>query len=116
MPKDEDEQPVRNTSIPHGYIIGGDVYPHDEGHVEFDLAYYEDDEAVSNHRHTFRKFIVQKNDAQSIAKQIIDILAAPDTETAWDHVMRNLPEANEPDLSADFDELREEQDGEQLES
>jgi hypothetical protein len=97
----EDDQPMRNKGIPHGYIIGGDVYPYDEGHVEFHLMYCEDEDAVMNHKATFKRFVVRKNDAQTIAKQIIDILAAPDTETAWEHVLKNIPEAHEPDWAAE---------------
>jgi hypothetical protein len=30
-----------------------------------------------------------------LTKQFIDIFAAPDTATAWDHIFRKLPEVNE---------------------
>jgi hypothetical protein len=40
-------------------------------------------------------FQLAKDVAQSLTKQLIDILAAPDTATAWDEIFRKLPEANE---------------------
>jgi hypothetical protein len=99
-----------------GYILDADAYPHDENFIAFDLMYCESEEQLKSHDYSHRRFYVRKDIAQTLTKQVIDILAAPDTETAWDEVMRNIPEAHEPDLSTDFEDLKrlaEEQEGEQ---
>jgi hypothetical protein len=50
---------------------------------------------VEGRQLTNRQFAVAKDVAQSSTKQLIDILAAPDTATAWDEIFRKLPEAKE---------------------
>lgn len=93
------DQPIRNTEDLHGYILGAEVYPFDESNVELSLMYYEDDLDVHDRDHKSRKFVLKKEDAQSLVKNINVILAVPDTEAAWEHVLSSVPEAHEPDWS-----------------
>ena len=94
------------TAPTDGYILHAEAYPYDENFVSLDLMYCESEEQLNNHKFMQRRFYVRKDVAQTLTKGIIDILAAPDTATAWGDIMRSLPEANEPDLS-DFDGERE---------
>jgi hypothetical protein len=70
--------------------------------------YCESEEQLKTHIYSHRLFYLRKDIAQTLTKGVIDILAAPDTETAWDDILANLPEAHEPDLSAGFDSLNDE--------
>ena len=77
-----------------GYIVNAEA--HDDQTITITLMYYESEEKVEGRQLTNRQFAVAKDVAQSLTKQLIDILAAPDTDTAWDDIMDRLPEANEP--------------------
>jgi hypothetical protein len=78
-----------------GYILHAEAYPHDDQTITITLMYYESEEKVEGRQLSNRQFVVAKDVAQSLTKQLIDIFAAPDTATAWDHLFRKLPEANE---------------------
>jgi len=78
-----------------GYIVNAGAYPHDDQTITITLMYYESEEKVEGRQLSNRQFAVAKDVAQSLTKQLIDILAAPDTATAWDEIFRKLPEAKE---------------------
>jgi hypothetical protein len=78
-----------------GYILHAEAYPHDDETITITLMYYESEEKVEGRQVSNRQFVVAKDVAHSLTKQLIDIFAAPDTDTAWDHIFRTLPEANE---------------------
>jgi hypothetical protein len=69
-----------------GYILSAEAYPCDDQFVAFDLVYSESAEELNSNRYRMRRFHVRKDIAQALAKNITDILAAPDPETAWESV------------------------------
>jgi hypothetical protein len=63
-----------------GYIVNAEA--HDDQTITITLMYCESEEKVEGRQLTNRQFAVAKDVAQSLTKQLIDILAAPDTATA----------------------------------
>ena len=65
-----------------GYIVNAEAYPHDDQTITITLMYCESEEKVEGRQLTNRQFAVAKDVAESLTKQLIDILAAPDMATA----------------------------------
>jgi hypothetical protein len=78
------------------YVLNAEAYPHDGESIAVHVMYAESEEKLKNHEFTNHRFFVLKDVAQSVSTQIMDILAAPDTATAWSNIMDDIPEANEP--------------------
>ena len=94
------EQP-KNT-IPIGLITNADVYPSDDNNVVFQLWYFESPEDFKARKQKIVDFVIDKELAKSIARRMTEILAAPDTKTAWDNIA-----ARDAHEAPDFDNIPE---------
>jgi hypothetical protein len=78
---------VSKPEIPTvGYFMNVDVYPNDEKTVVFEAMYFESPEHFKSGNLKTRSFVVKREEAEKIARQITGILAAPDSKTAWDNI------------------------------
>ena len=77
-----------------GIILLAEAYPHDEERMALELQYAESAEEALNHQFKFKRFIMRKDTAHFLWKGLSEILLAPDTDSAWEHIANNCPEAN----------------------
>ena len=84
-----------------GHIILALAYPRDEETIFFHFLYSEPSTEPSGIIHKAHQFEVRKTVAETFANSILEILAAPDSETAWDNIMKNLDEDCDEALEED---------------
>jgi len=73
-----------------GHIVSAEVYPLDSETVTFHLVQSEPPTEPGQGNFRWREFEVEKGIAESFAKSILEILAAPDTQTAWENISKSL--------------------------
>jgi hypothetical protein len=88
-----------------GIVLLAEAYPHDEERMAIQLQYAETAEEALNHQFKFKRLIIRKDTAHLLSKGLSEILLAPDTDFAWQHIANNCPEA---DCHFDDDDLTQE--------
>jgi hypothetical protein len=84
----------RDDNKTDGIILLAEAYPHDEEQMALTLQYAESAEDALNHQFKFKRFLMQKTTAHLLWEGLSGILLAPDTESAWEHIANNCPEAD----------------------
>jgi hypothetical protein len=80
-----------------GHILHASAFPRDEEEtITFHLLYSESSD-VSNY--VGKQFEVGKADAETLAKRILQIIAEPDTQTAWENIAKDVDEEDHDALS-----------------
>jgi hypothetical protein len=82
------KRPKDPTPI-EGHILQAEAYPRDEETVTFDLMY---SESSDGRNYVGKRFAVGKADAETLAKRILQIIAEPDTQTAWENIAKDVDE------------------------
>ncbi len=77
-----------------GYILLADPYPHDDELITLILPYAESAEEAENHQFKFKRFFMQKGVAQMLSKSLVELLAAPAAETAWEQIANKSTDAD----------------------
>ena len=77
-----------------GIVLLAEAYPHDEERVALELQYAESAEEALNHQFKFKRFLMRKDTARLLWEGLSVILIAPDTDSAWEHIANNCPEAD----------------------
>ena len=90
-----------------GYFLNLDVYPNDEKSVVLDATYFESPEDFRSGKVKYRNFVIKRKEAEKIARQIADILSAPDTKTTWDNIAAaDAANHHDPELTdEEYDEI-----------
>lgn len=77
------------TNVPSdGYIVGPEAYPASENAIAIEMTYFESPEDYQERKHKCRRFFIRKDEARALAQGIMEILAMPDTDAAWDEIAR----------------------------
>ena len=76
--------------ITQGQILSADVYPLDSETVTVHLLQSEPPTEPAQGNYKWRQFELEKGIAETFAKSILEILAAPDTQTAWENINKSL--------------------------
>ena len=71
---------MENDVPSDGHILHAEAYPHDAQTITFNLLY---SESLDASNYVGKQFEIGKADAESLAKGILQIIAEPDTQTAW---------------------------------
>ena len=80
------QQPERSPI--EGHILHAEAHPRDEDTITFDLLYSESDGGD----YVGKQFEVGKAEAETLAKRILQIIAEPDTQTAWENIAKDVDE------------------------
>ena len=77
-----DQQPAlsKDSAPIDGHILHAEAYPRNEETIMFHLVY---SESLGGGNYVGRQFEVGKADAEALARTILQIIAEPDTKTAW---------------------------------
>jgi len=76
--------------IAQGHILNAEVYPLDSETITFHLLQSESPMEPGQGNFKWREFEVGKAVAETFAKGILEILSAPDTQTAWENISKSL--------------------------
>jgi hypothetical protein len=77
-----------------GHILGAEAYPRDDETISLHLMYHDPATPPSDNKYRGQRFEISKSDAEALAVSIFEILAAPDAQTAWENIAKDLHEGD----------------------
>jgi hypothetical protein len=81
---------MENDVPSDGHILHGEAYPRDAETITIHLIYAE----AMGANYAGRQFQIAKDVAETVARQILGIIAEPDTKTAWETIAHNIHEGD----------------------
>src|SRR5471030_3071263 len=85
---------TNNAAKYEGHILEAEAYPRDEETISLHLTYHDPAAPPSENKYRSQRFELDKRSAEALAMSIVEILAAPDAQTAWETIAKNIHEGD----------------------